>query len=190
MRNGVYTEYLDTEIRLGKDSIDNVSTSIYPLRSISTLPKEEQSNSSSREGVYTESVYTGEFVEIMKSVRDAWNKTGGKPAREFRADSRRGENLQQRIADNGIEVVLETIAKVKDIPFLLGENRRGWVITLDWFLDPDNFQKILEGQFDERWTRDDDLGGTDGTGGAKTGGGRAFRFFHIRSKRRAFCCCG
>lgn len=175
-KDGVYTEYLDTENRLGKDSIDKPITSIYPVRSNEALPKEEPCNgSSSKGGVYTEDMYTRQLEEFMKKVRDAWNQTGGRPVREFKLDSRRGENMIQRIEEVGLDVLLETIAKVKSIPFFLGENKRRWTITLDWFLDPDNFQKILEGQFDERFVSDDDMGGTDGTGGAKAGGGGGWR---------------
>lgn len=192
-KDGVYTEYLDTEIRLGKNSKDNVGTSIYPVRSISTLPKKEKSNSSnsSIESVYTEDTYTRQQEESMKKVKEAWNLTGGRPVREFKLDSRRGENMIQRIETVGLDVLLETIAKVKNIPFFLGENKRKWVITLDWFLDPDNFQKILEGQFDERFVNDDDNGGTIGTGGAKAGGsaergaGESYADYMARRDREA-----
>ena len=190
-KDGMYTGYMDTENRLGKDSIDNVNTSIYPVRSISTLPKTEESNSRSRGGMYTEDMYTQQLEESMKKVKEAWNLTGGRPVREFKLDSRRGENMIQRIEAVGLDVLLETIAKVKDIPFCLGENKRKWVITLDWFLDPDNFQKILEGQFDERFVSNDDMGGTDGTGGAQAGGnaerrpGESYADFMARRDREA-----
>lgn len=42
------------------------------------------------------------------------------------------------------------IAHVADCPFLCGENDRGWVADIDWFLRPDTMLKIMEGKYDAR----------------------------------------
>ena len=76
--------------------------------------------------------------------------------------------MQTLVQEFGIETVMEGIGKAGKSEFLKSGT---WRVTLDWFLNPDNFQKTLEGQYDERWERhDDDMGGTDGAGGAKAGG--------------------
>ncbi len=41
----------------------------------------------------------------------------------------------------------QAIHKIKDCPFLLGENDRGWKVTADFFLKPETVQKILEGAY-------------------------------------------
>jgi hypothetical protein len=33
---------------------------------------------------------------------------------------------------------------------LLGNNKTGWKITFDWMFLPDNFQKVLDGKYDNR----------------------------------------
>ena len=58
--------------------------------------------------------------------------------------------LNARLKEYGEEKIIEAIEKAKASPFLKGQNRKGWVITFDWFLKPDNFIKVLEGNFDER----------------------------------------
>ncbi len=42
------------------------------------------------------------------------------------------------------------IAKAVDMPFLNGENDRGWRADLDWFLKPDSVTKIMEGKYESR----------------------------------------
>ena len=37
-----------------------------------------------------------------------------------------------------------------DIEELQGKNSRGWTITFDWFVNPTNFQKVLEGNYDRK----------------------------------------
>jgi hypothetical protein len=42
------------------------------------------------------------------------------------------------------------ISRVADCQFLRGENDRGWVADVDWFLRPDTVLKIMEGKYDDR----------------------------------------
>ena len=65
------------------------------------------------------------------------------------SDSKRGVMLKARIREYGVESVLDAIGKVKDSPFLKGQNARSWVITFDWLIKPNNFIKVLEGNYDD-----------------------------------------
>ena len=45
--------------------------------------------------------------------------------------------------------VLEAIENVKNSPFLQGKTDKGdWKITFDWLVLPNNFTKVLEGQYE------------------------------------------
>lgn len=55
--------------------------------------------------------------------------------------------LKARIKEYSYEQVLEAIHSIGQSPFLLGQNDRGWAITIDWFLKPNNFPKVLEGNY-------------------------------------------
>jgi hypothetical protein len=46
--------------------------------------------------------------------------------------------------------VLAAIGKVSRSAFLRGQNEKRWVITFDWLLKPNNFPKVLEGNYDDR----------------------------------------
>lgn len=40
--------------------------------------------------------------------------------------------------------------------FLNGKNDRGWTATFDWIIVPDNFRKVMEGNYDNRESKMDD----------------------------------
>lgn len=84
----------------------------------------------------------------VQSVSEKWRSLGLKkqirsitPARE--------KKIKALIGAYGIDEVLKTMDKIRDSRFLSTESEQGWNITLDWFIDPDNFYKVLEGQYDD-----------------------------------------
>ena len=66
--------------------------------------------------------------------------------------------LHARIAEYGADAVLEAIEKIRGSDFLKGQNAKGWLITFEWFVKPNNFPKVLEGNYDR----------VQGTSGAPT----------------------
>ena len=86
-------------------------------------------------------------------IVEAWNSLavyGIKPIRSISAGSKRSDLLRARIREYGEETILEAIDNIRVSDFLKGKNDRGWMITFDWFLLPSNFQKVLEGNYDNR----------------------------------------
>lgn len=88
--------------------------------------------------------------EKNKKIVEAWNATGFTKIRGIVPNSKRDKILQARIKERGEDTVLEAIARAKESSFLAGKNRKGWTITFDWFILPTNFQKVLEGNYDDR----------------------------------------
>ena len=58
--------------------------------------------------------------------------------------------MKNRIREYGIDDVLKAIENVKGSSFLRGDNKNGWTITFDWFVKPNNFPKVLEGQYSDK----------------------------------------
>ncbi len=85
----------------------------------------------------------------VRRIQKAWNELGLKQIVKIPSDSKRGVMLKARIREYGAEAVLEAIGKVKESPFLRGQNARSWVITFDWLIRPNNFIKVLEGNYDK-----------------------------------------
>ena len=61
--------------------------------------------------------------------------------------------MKARIAEHGLDAFLKAIKGIKECPFLLGQNEKGWVITFDWLIKPSNFAKVLEGNYRPRVTQ-------------------------------------
>lgn len=97
----------------------------------------------------------------IKKIIEAWNSLsdlGIKPIRSISAGSKRSDLLRARIREYGEETILEAIDNIRVSDFLKGKNDRGWMITFDWFLLPSNFQKVLEGNYDNRNPANDGQG--------------------------------
>lgn len=103
-------------------------------------------------------------IESVKSISDEidcrscarriaqkWNEIGVSKIKNFDIHkSTRGKMLKARLSQHGEQAIMEAIENVKRSRFLQGDNDRGWIITFDWFLKPSNFQKVLEGTYDDR----------------------------------------
>ena len=92
-----------------------------------------------------------EVVCRTKDVRhivEAWNSLQLQQLTKVTADSIRGKMLKARIKEYGVDGVLNAIEHVRKSEFLNGNNNKGWTITFEWFVKPNNFPKILEGNFD------------------------------------------
>jgi hypothetical protein len=86
----------------------------------------------------------------VRRVKEAWNSLGLGQITTISAETVRGRSLKARIKQNGVDKVLEAVERVRRSSFLQGQNKRGWTITFDWFVKPNNFLKVLEGQYDDR----------------------------------------
>ena len=88
----------------------------------------------------------------VRCVIEEWNKlqeVGINPIRDIKPSSKRYQLLKGRIREYGIDEVLNAINNVRNSDFLRGENNRGWMITFDWFVKPNNFLKTLEGNYNK-----------------------------------------
>jgi len=85
----------------------------------------------------------------VRRITEAWNALGLGQISKLTGSSKRGGMLRARVNEYGADAVLNAIEKIRNSSFLRGQNRRGWTITFDWFVRPNNFPKVLEGQYDD-----------------------------------------
>ena len=78
-------------------------------------------------------------------IISAWNRLPLPNILSIRG--KRKAALTARIKEFGEEQVMRAIHNIENSPFLLGNNKSGWQITFDWFVRPNNFQKVLEGNY-------------------------------------------
>lgn len=65
-------------------------------------------------------------------------------------EGKRREFVRARIREHGMDKVYEMITKASESDFLNGKNDRGWIADFTWLFRPSNFQKVLEGNYDNR----------------------------------------
>lgn len=87
----------------------------------------------------------------IKPILDAWNSlskdTAIKPVSKMKSTSQRYKMLNARIKEYSIDDVLRAIENIQHSDFLKGNNNRGWIITFDWFVKPNNFPKVFDNNY-------------------------------------------
>jgi len=63
---------------------------------------------------------------------------------------KRKASIRARVRENGKQSLFEVIKKAYQSDFLKGNNKQGFVATLDWIIRPSNFDKILSGNYKNR----------------------------------------
>ncbi len=109
----------------------------------------EQSKGKESEEYITVSKDTVRQTEV-RLVVDEWNSIGVNPVKRMTVTSTRYKMIAARIAEYGIDEVLEAVRKIKDSSFLRGGNKNNWMIDFEWFAKPNNFPKVLEGKYDDK----------------------------------------
>lgn len=88
--------------------------------------------------------------EEKDTIIEKWNELGLHQVRTINSGTKRYKSLKARIDEYSLEEVLEAIDNIHNSSFLKGNNNRGWEITFDWFTKPNNFTKVLEGQYKDK----------------------------------------
>lgn len=87
-------------------------------------------------------------------VIEAWNSLNLTRIVKITPDSQRAQWLNKRLRDYGLDNILLAIENVRNSSFLMGNNRKGWQATFDWFIKPNNFPKVLDGNYADSKTID------------------------------------
>lgn len=87
-------------------------------------------------------------------------------------NDRRRRAIAARLREHGPDAVQLALNKIRGSPFLRGEKGRdGWCAKIDWVFGPENFLKIIEGNYDER----PDRNGSAANGAGVVAGDRGAR---------------
>lgn len=95
----------------------------------------------------------------VQRIATAWNSLstlGIASISKITPGTLREQMLKSRIREYGVDNILKAIENIRNSSFLQGGGKQGFVITFDWFIRPNNFPKVLEGNYDNQ------KGGNDG----------------------------
>ena len=86
-----------------------------------------------------------------KDILSYWNNYSQLKPIERITDNRKGL-INARFKEYGLEKIKQMIDTIPYSPFLKGENKSNWVATFDWCFKPNNFIKVLEGNYQNQDT--------------------------------------
>ncbi|NCC19097.1 MAG: hypothetical protein EOM29_09185 [Bacteroidia bacterium] len=81
-----------------------------------------------------------------KSICDYWNKISKLKEISKITDQRKG-NINARIKEYSVDEVYKMIDQASNSPFLRGDNKMNFIASFDWCFKPNNFVKVLEGNY-------------------------------------------
>ena len=81
----------------------------------------------------------------LSRIAEAWNRLPLKKITRF--TGRRKERTEMLLAQYTEAEIIRAIYSIARSPFLLGGGANHWQICFDWFILPDNFRKVLEGNY-------------------------------------------
>lgn len=159
----------NTEIEVEKEKDTETDTE----KSKEKKKKTEDRGEAKTEGTISDEIVcqTQSVSLDVKEVAEAWNNLqslGIKRVSKMITTCTRYKSLSARIREHGKDKVLEAIENIKASNFLQGMNGKGWVITFDWFVKPNNFVKVLDGNYSNRVTREQEKKGDDRYDGIKS----------------------
>lgn len=150
------TTYKDEKATLMLDENNAYTTCIQPVYGMDTqdrLGKDRIGKDRLDSTVSKDTVSRTEVQPKFLKIIEAWNSLtcyGIKGIQTITPNTKRYEWLNARLKQYGEDNVLLAIEKIRQSDFLKGDNKKGWVITFDWFVKPNNFPKVLEGNYDNR----------------------------------------
>ncbi len=93
-----------------------------------------------------------------------WNRiTAGSFPPITSIENKRRQMAAARISEYGKEKFIEAIRRAVQSDFLRGQNARGFILNFDWLIRPNNFPKVLEGNYDNTPTRSSQTPNNNGT---------------------------
>lgn len=90
--------------------------------------------------------------EDIQTVIQSWNTLSEyniPPVYGLVKGGKKYELLSKIILEHGVDGVLKAIDNIKTSDFLQGKNNRGWIIQFGWFIRPDKFPNVLEGDYND-----------------------------------------
>lgn len=93
-------------------------------------------------------------TQSVQRIVNEWNTLsayGIKSIAKLSNSSKRYKSLIARINEYGVDEVIKAIDNIRHSNFLQGKikGKQQWVITFDWFVLPNNFPKVHEGQYND-----------------------------------------
>jgi len=146
---------------LEKQKVENQGVENLPLESQAV---ENQGQLSTKESntnkLNTKEVSTKEYIHVKnefsqayEDIKNKWIKIACEyklSGTQLKITDKRKRVINNLLKEYSAEEVLQAMEKVHTSSFLQGNNKTGWQISFDWFINKSNFLKVLEGNYDDK----------------------------------------
>ena len=92
-----------------------------------------------------------EFSRVCQEIKSKWIKIAHEyklSGTQLKITEKRKRVINNLLKEYSAEEVIQAMEKVHTSSFLQGNNKTGWQISFDWFINKSNFLKVLEGNYD------------------------------------------
>nr|DAT32824.1 MAG TPA: Dna polymerase B [Caudoviricetes sp.] len=104
---------------------------------------------STKEYIYVKN----EFSRLCEAIKTKWIKIAHEyklSGTQLKITEKRKKVINNLLKEYSVEEVLQAMEKIRTSNFLQGNNKTGWQIAFDWFINKSNFLKVLEGNYDDK----------------------------------------
>lgn len=94
-----------------------------------------------------------EFSRSYEDIKNKWIKIAHEyklSGTQLKITEKRKRVINNLLKEYSAGEVLQAMEKVHTSSFLQGNNKTGWQISFDWFINKSNFLKVLEGNYDDK----------------------------------------
>lgn len=144
-----YDVYQDDDLEARGSVLPNDKDSTRPTpphhlpQQLPTNNNENNDNNDNKEILYGE-----DSDSPYQGIIDAWNELGLQSLRTI--SNQRAKLLSARLKEHGEDSIYEAMDRIRASSFLKGQNKTGWTISFDWLVRPNNYIKVLEGNYEDK----------------------------------------
>lgn len=105
------------------------------------------------ENIYIDSDESICQTAVQSDIHEAvklWNGLGLGQVTKLTAGSERYKLLGARLKQYGLDGWKKALDEIRQSAWLRGNGSKGWVITFDWLVKPNNFPKVHDGNYRDR----------------------------------------
>lgn len=94
-----------------------------------------------------------EFSQSCDKIKNKWIKIAYEfdlSGKRLKIADKRKRAINNLLKEYSLQEMLQAMGKIRTSNFLQGNNKTGWQISFDWFINKSNFLKVLEGNYDDK----------------------------------------
>ena len=153
------TETQETQANPNEDISNDISLSSKEKNSLQSS-KRKSAEADPIAAQKEEKTDVPDFGKLASFFNDELQRNGSIIPTIRSIDGQRRSGTMARIREHGKPAFAEAVKKAAASDFLNGKNDRGWVADFDWIIKPNNFIKVLEGNYDNRQQNNQRYGNT------------------------------